>query len=150
MLSYLNIVIILAIALISLFKVEKRQDDKALSFEQGSCIKGIVAVFLILIHIGNALTNPGSYAILSSIGYLLVAVFFFYSGYGITKKMISNKRYIRKQMPLKVFALFKMIVVTELIYLLVQMIFLNKEYDFLTVIKAVVGIKFSMELCGTL
>lgn len=88
----------------------------------------------------NALANPGSYAVLSSAGFLFVAVFFFYSGYGITKKAISDKSYIPKRMILKVLALFKMIVITEIIYLLVYMLFLRKEYDFPSVIKAVFGI----------
>lgn len=49
MLSYLNIVVVLAIILISLYKAEIRQDNNALSLDQGSCIKGIAAVFLILV-----------------------------------------------------------------------------------------------------
>ena len=140
MLSYLNIVVVLAIILISLYKAEIRQDNNALSLDQGSCIKGIAAVFLILVHIKNALANPGSYAFLSSAGFLLVAVFFFYSGYGITKKAISDKSYIPKQLILKVLALFKMIVITEIIYILISTIFLGKEYDLPSVIKAVFGI----------
>ena len=57
MLSYLNIVVVLAIILISLYKAEIRQDNNALSLDQGSCIKGIAAVFLILVHIKLSLIH---------------------------------------------------------------------------------------------
>lgn len=140
MLSYLNVLVILAVVMISLLKAEKREDGNALSVEQGNCIKGIAAVFLVFVHIKNELANPGSYTVLSSAGYLFVAIFFFYSGYGSTRKAILDKTYIPQKMVLKVLYLFKMIVITEVVYLLVNILFLEKKYDLMSTIKAIFGI----------
>ena len=56
--------------------------ENGLSIEQSRIIKGLAALILVCVHIGNSLSNDGVFGVLSAGGYLFVSLFFFYSGYG--------------------------------------------------------------------
>lgn len=135
-----NGLIVLLVIFASLWGCRKRTVGEALSLEQGSCVKGLAALLLVLVHIGNSLSYPGFYSYLSSFGYLLVAVFFFYSGYGITKKSVSDPRYFTKRIPNRIIYLIKMVVVTEFIYYAVETIVMRKQFTAKEFLFALLGV----------
>lgn len=138
--SYSNIVIILILGAIALFGVKKQDSDQTLSIEQSMCIKGIAAIILVLVHIKNALVYPGIYSVFSSAGFLFVAVFFFYSGYGIALKTVADEEYIRKRLPKKIIDLVLMVVSTEIIYLIADILLFHKTYTISQIVLALLGI----------
>lgn len=135
-----NGLIVLLLIFASLWGCRKRTVGEALSLEQGCCIKGLAALLLILVHIGNSLSYPGFYSYLSSFGYLLVAVFFFYSGYGITKKSVSDPRYFTKRIPNRIIYLIKMVVITEFVYYAVETIVMRKQFTAKESLYALLGV----------
>ncbi|MBR3358351.1 MAG: acyltransferase [Solobacterium sp.] len=62
--------------------------------------RGFFAVLVILHHMAQRVTEAGLIRIYIDIGYLAVAGFFFYSGYGLMKKGIEQKKgYFRRRLP---------------------------------------------------
>ncbi|MCI2047289.1 MAG: acyltransferase [Faecalibacterium sp.] len=67
--------------------------------EGAKCIQGICAVAIILHHacqaIENAGMNPGALLLFRDAGVLFVAVFFFFSGYGLLKSVQTKPDYLK-------------------------------------------------------
>lgn len=62
--------------------------------------RGFFAVLVILHHMSQRVTEGGLLRIYLDIGYLAVAMFFFYSGYGLMKKGIGQKKgYFKRRLP---------------------------------------------------
>lgn len=103
----------LALILVSLFQVKiltKRGEFHRdyLSREQSSAIKGILAIVILLHHLGQEVMETGGNAPLLLLfahigGVLPVAMFFFYSGYGLQKKYMTSPHYekgfLQKRVP---------------------------------------------------
>lgn len=130
-------IIIIAIALIG---VNKREYCDYLSIEQGNSLKGIAALLLVVVHIRERLIPmPIAYKVLASIGFYLVAVFFFYSGYGIVKKAINDPEYVKKFSRRELY-LGYLIVVSELVYYSIHIIIFNREFKVFDMIKCITGV----------
>lgn len=137
----IDIIIPILIIGISLIGVHKQTDNEALSLVQGKCIKGLAAIFIVIIHIPLFFLGKTSYQLISVGGYLLVGIFFFYSGYGITKKSIINNENIKQQLPKRIIKLFKIIIITELIYIICNVILFKKSYPFKDILLYITGVK---------
>ena len=62
--------------------------------------RGFFAVLVILHHMAQRVTDSGLLILYIDIGYLAVAGFFFYSGYGLMKKGIGQRKgYFRRRLP---------------------------------------------------
>lgn len=62
--------------------------------------RGFFALIVILHHIAQRVADGGMLYMYLDAGYLAVAVFFFYSGYGLMKKGISQKKgFFKKRLP---------------------------------------------------
>lgn len=72
---------------------------------------------------------------------MLVGIFFFYSGYGIGRKFESSKENINKTLSSQLKKLVKIIVTTEIIYLVVAIFLFKKAYSKLEVIQYIFGIR---------
>lgn len=113
----INSIVIILIVVASLWNCRKCVDAQTLSIQQGSCVKGLAALLLIPVHIGNSMQQPGAaYKFMSSVGFLLVAIFFFYSGYGTAKKSIRDPEYFKRKIPKRIIYLIKMMIITETVY----------------------------------
>ena len=64
------------------------------------CYRGFFALLVILHHMAQRISDPGLLIIYFDAGYTAVAMFFFYSGYGMMKKGIRGKNgFFRKRIP---------------------------------------------------
>ena len=138
----INSIVIILIVVASLWNCRKCVDAQTLSIQQGSCVKGLAALLLIPVHIGNSMQQPGAaYKFMSSVGFLLVAIFFFYSGYGTAKKSIRDPEYFKRKIPKRIIYLIKMMIITETVYLLVESFVMKKKFTMWQVAQALLGIK---------
>lgn len=93
----------------------KRTDDYFDPTERSvtNRFRGFFALLVILHHMAQRVTDKGLLWIYFDTGFLAVAMFFFYSGYGLMKKGIGQKKgFFRKRLP----ALLIPYVVTMIIY----------------------------------
>ena len=92
---------------------EKIRENKYLSPDNTSCLKGVFAVFVLIHHLyqySGLLHNSPLGMIFQALGYLSVGMFFFYTGYGMmcSKNKEGYVRTIGKKriLPLYIFYLF--------------------------------------------
>ena len=134
-------IIPILIVCIALVGINIRHDGEALSINQANSVKGIAALLLVVVYIREVLDiMPISYRILAGGGYLLVSVFFFYSGYGITKKGKTNARYVESSVPKRILYLIELIVVSEIIYYCVHITLFGRRVELLDLIKCITGL----------
>lgn len=74
-----------------------------LSADSGKSLRGILALGVVFHHLSQANLGGGLLPLFSKIGYLLVSVFFFLSGYGLMKQHMARedyrRRFLRKRLP---------------------------------------------------
>ncbi len=93
----LDILIILFIG-ISLWKMKpittlKEINNDYLSLKTCNSYKGFFAIIVILHHLSQRISEGAILRNFTGIGYLAVAIFFFFSGYGLQKKNLSDPTY---------------------------------------------------------
>ena len=102
-----------------------------LSYANTKCIKGICAVGILLHHLfqySKIEVNPLLEIVLQSMGELLVAMFFFFSGYGLViSYMRKGKKYINKMPRNRILPFYITCILMEIIYILFYIII--GEYD---------------------
>lgn len=135
-----NAAVVAILLVVFLIGIKPRENkDTSLSLEQSNVIKGMAALILVCVHIGNVMTEPGVYSsVLSPFGYLMVSIFFFYSGYGTflgMKKLGGGYRYLVKQIK-KVVCL---LVFTELVYYIVYLMFGKVEFSLVSALECLSG-----------
>lgn len=129
------------ILLISLFGVKKRENDYFLSIDQGNALKGVAALLLVIVHIRERLEIvPVAYKALAAGGYLLVSIFFFYSGYGISKQTGEKEKYVLERLPKRIIYLIKLIIISEIVYYFVDVFIFERQFNALDMIKCIFGI----------
>lgn len=69
-------------------------NDNYLSPKTTNIEKGIAAVYIVLHHLAQAVDRPGIFAMMGYVGFILVAVFYFISGYGLMYGMRNKKNYL--------------------------------------------------------
>lgn len=82
------------------YKMEIAEEGKfynPFSFQQTKNIKGILSIVIFIYHFYFAVLNNDNYYYIpfSDYGYKIVSIFFFYSGYGIMKKYLTTKNYLK-------------------------------------------------------
>lgn len=139
----IELIVPVLILILSLFGVKRRPsgDLTFLSLEQGNALKGIAALLLVIVHIRERLVIvPTAYKALAAGGFLLVAIFFFYSGYGITKKGTKDPSYITARLPKRILYLIELILISEGVYYLANVLLFGRTFDFLDMLKCIFGI----------
>ena len=95
------IIILLFVLIISMIGIKKAEKDNYLSKNQTNAIKGIMAILIFLSHFNSQITlenntiNSIYKLIFRIIDQNMVAIFLFYSGYGIYVSYINKKNYIK-------------------------------------------------------
>lgn len=94
MFLYLVILLFLLLYRVSFSGPEEFQEEHfTKSFELP--LRGFFTLVIIYHHISHYLDRPGPFWIFLEAGVLCVAVFFFYSGYGLMKNRLENPNYFR-------------------------------------------------------
>ncbi len=144
-------VVPLCVAALAFLGVKKRVDSYYLSNEQGKVIKGVFALLLVIIHIRQRLeVMPVSYRLLASGGFLLVSVFFFYSGFGIAKKTMNEADYIKNRLPIRIIYLAGLIVVSEIVYYFFSICYFKNSFLLKDMFYSFLGIKMLNGACWTI
>lgn len=132
----------LLIIMISLIGIKRRKEEDFLSIEQGNALKGISALLLVVVHIRERLeVVPVSYRILAGGGYLLVSVFFFYSGFGIVKQSLTKEHYVLDRLPKRILYLIEIIIGSEMVYYAFAVVLFGRSFSALDMLKCVIGIE---------
>lgn len=87
------ILILFTLLYIALFKLRITNLPGELSLDETKSIKGICAITIVLVHIIQSINTTYVVSKIGGIGYLCVAYFFFFSGYGLTYNF-NNKKII--------------------------------------------------------
>ncbi len=85
------------------FNYKKNINEGCLCVSEGLSWKGFLAIVVVFHHLALYTDSGKIFKLFTYAGYLAVAVFFFFSGYGLQKKHISDesyeKGYIKKRIP---------------------------------------------------
>lgn len=98
-------ILLLFFLAIFLWKIRYEKEMNKEYLSPSSCLswKGLLAITVVFHHLALYTDAGKIFPIFAYVGYLAVAVFFFFSGYGLQKKHISDnnyqKTYIRKRIP---------------------------------------------------
>lgn len=84
-----------------------------------NCIKGMMAVLIVLSHVHNYYSNIGLIKIFTPFGYIGVTVFFFYSGYGVAKNTWENASYLDDYWVKRLLKIYVPYIVATIIYIVV-------------------------------
>ena len=114
-------------------------DNDYLSLDGTMCLKGILAVCILLHHLyqrTSILLGTVFGGILQSMGYLSVAGFFFITGYGLMAQyMHSRKRYMAHFLRNRILSLYIMYLMTAVLYLIYNLWCGGIEVSILSIIK---------------
>ena len=92
---YAGIVIALIVVVIPGSRLMQNNEDGYLSLEQTKCVKGICAVLVMIHHIMQVCIDlPLPFQIMNYVGFILVALFFFFSGYGLMSGIQKKNNYL--------------------------------------------------------
>lgn len=85
-------------------------------------LRGFFTLVIVYHHLSQYLTNPRSFLVFREVGMLCVAVFFFYSGYGVMKNALSGKAYFRNYFIRRYSKILVPFYLCNVIYLIVYLI----------------------------
>lgn len=97
-------------------------------------IRGFFTIVIVFHHLSQYLLHPGPFVLFREVGILCVAVFFFYSGYGLMKNVMTNPDYFKYFFLRRYTKIFVPFFLCNIIYLTAYTI-LGKRY----------GLKLSLE-----
>lgn len=85
----IDLILLPILALVVLSFRKQAANEDYLSIEKCNCLRGMLAVFIVLHHMSEKISGGYLFPQLQHLGYLIVAVFFFLSGYGL---MVSYQK----------------------------------------------------------
>lgn len=140
-------VLILAMILIAKAKVaNENQYMDYMSRDTTNTIKGVFTVLILLSHAAPYIAMTGAYdepymELREYLHQMVVVMFFFYSGYGMMKAILSKKFDYIRTMPVKRFlVVFLNFDIAVLLFLVVQYV-CGTTFDIVTILKALIGVE---------
>lgn len=131
------------IILIGLYKcnIIKNKDDtmNILNSYNTNNIKGLIAFTIIFHHLSQRIEG-NSLFLLRNIGYLIVGLFLFYSGYGLAKSTLTKSNYLDTFWTKRLPKLLIPFILSNLLFIIGYVIFENKSYTLFEIIKYIMGI----------
>lgn len=105
-----NFLTLLAMTVVCLFpffkvKISEKIKGEIISLDTALCVKGLAAYFIVLHHFAQKSPPYNPLFLFRPVGFLLVSIFFFLSGYGVTKSRVATltqfvkKRFLRTFLP---------------------------------------------------
>ncbi len=122
----LGIIIIILFLLMIFYKSTlhiKQCDRNYLCVEKSNSVKAICAISVMLHHITNEVYCGILYLPFQMIGYLMVAVFFFYSGYGIMYSYKTKEKYMENFLKRRILTVLIPYLIAIIIYVLIKSFF---------------------------
>ncbi len=120
-------------------KTGKQYTNDIVDKTQSKCLKGICAVEIMLGHLGLFIDSPFLYPFRKA-GILVVGVFFFLSGYGLTIKAKRDIGVLQKDMRNKIAHLLGWLFMTNIIYMMYDIFFQHEKYSLAKAIQTILGI----------
>lgn len=132
---------ILLIIGIRLYKVNTYND--CLSLQQTLPIRGFLSLLIVFHHLAQRFPILFyKYPIFQNIGFLIVGIFFFYSGYGLVYSFITKKDYMKTFVVKRIFSLYLPFVLVNIFTVLFQ-IGTGRTYRFLDICRNITGISLT-------
>lgn len=112
------------------------------SKEQSTCVRGLLSVMVIFHHISQGMDlTIHHYPFFKMSGFLIVALFFFYSGYGLLFSLLHKKDYMKTFIQKRIPSIYIPFVSINFIYIVCQMFLYGTKYSIISFIKGVLGIQ---------
>ena len=116
-------IIVLCFATIALLPIKKKKESLSATvefpLEQANCLRGVMAVLIVLTHTHNYFKSIGLLRIFNPFGYIGVSLFFYYSGYGVVKKTWKDEKYLDEFWRKRISKLFIPYIIATIIHVVV-------------------------------
>lgn len=140
--TLITIITFILLPILLLYKAEWKNENKEfLSFNQTTQIKGVFAIFVMLVHFSQRMANAGPMAIFKNPGYIAVGGFFFLSGYGLYSSYIKNKEISLKKSFFRIVQIYKPFIFITAIYMIINVFYLGNSYAMSDVLLYLINIK---------
>lgn len=115
-------------------------NENCLSFEQTLSIRGFLSLLIVFHHLSQRFSILFfGYPIFQNIGFLIVGIFFFYSGYGLIYSYLYKKDYMKSFISKRFFSLYLALMLITFFTILLQ-IGMGESVSFLTFIRQIFGV----------
>lgn len=132
----------LLIPFILLYKADwNRENKEFLNSNQTLQMKGIFALFVILVHFSQRMGNPGPMILFKNPGYLAVGGFFFISGYGLYSSYLKSNKDLFKKTIIRIGNIYKPFIVITVVYVLIRTFYLENKYSLSDILLYILNIK---------
>lgn len=141
MLAVVGVFLILVFYKCQFWVKKNKYNESYLSKEQTNILKGISAILILFVHL---YPNTGNNRILwpfHSIGYIVVGIFFFFSGFGVALGCKKKDNYIKGFLKKRFISLFIPLLFTNTIYLAVHIGAFSERFTILEILEYLCGIK---------
>ena len=105
------------------------ENIKYLSTEQTMQMKGLFAIFVVLVHFSQRMSNAGPMTLFKNPGYLAVGGFFFLSGYGLYSSYLKSDKLFLKKTLIRIMQIYKPLILVTLFYLIFLNLFFRESYS---------------------
>lgn len=134
--------IALVIALIGLWGYKQKMvvdgEPQYLSLHNANRIKGFFALVVLCHHLIQRIGDASSSLGLRNFGYLSVAVFFFFNGFGLMYKLHSDKKYLDNFFKKRILKIVCPFLIVYALYIIIE-IFEGKNYTCIDIVKSFVN-----------
>ena len=140
---------LLFIILLANIEIEKRGGyrDDYLSLNTSSAWKGIAACFILIHHISKEVVTGGIFQILNYIAFPMVAIFLFYSGYGMVNGIAKKTGYLDCFLKVRFKKVMSPYYIVAIIATIVETVILHKELYFDDILTLIIGGKYWFVFC---
>lgn len=122
-------------AVLVLISLRKGENKNFLSMDQTNIMKGIFIVLIVVHHFTIRLSDPGLLKPFGLVGYLGVAGFFLFSGYGMMSSNLRKENYLKNYLISKLFRVYFPIVLAFFIIGVIGNLLNYHENNFVDLIK---------------
>lgn len=115
-------------------------EEYVIDQQQSKCLKGVCAVEIVLGHIGLFIDSPYLFPFRKA-GILVVGIFFFLSGYGLSIKLKTAPCSFTKYSVKKILSLVMTLFLSNMVYVFADVFMNHEKYTPYRILKAVLGIE---------
>ena len=140
--TIISVFTFILLPILFLYKSEwKMENIKYLSTEQTIQMKGLFAMFVVLVHFSQRMSNAGPMTLFKNPGYLAVGGFFFLSGYGLYSSYLKSDKLFLKKTLNRVVQIYKPLFLATISYLIVLNVFFGEIYSVKNIILYILNIR---------
>lgn len=119
----------------------KKDNNEFMSLENTKAIKGITAILIIMHHILFFKIEVPFLNGMKYIGYLLVGIFFLFSGYGLMKSVKIKENYLKSFITKRIPSIMVPFFLTNIVYLIAEKFFFARNYSIMQTMNYILGIE---------